>query len=140
MTLVFLDPRRVEALRRTINTDPEFKLAARYMSEDVLLEAGDDRCLIRVREGQVPEIKINPPVSEHGKIGIKAMSESWGKLLQASPSPSYTGLNAGMMRGHLQISGNMELAFAYLWALNRLLDIMKQVPENCAPIEEAGCG
>jgi hypothetical protein len=130
MTLVFLDPRRVGQLCRTINADPEFKLAARFMSEDVLLEAGSERCLIPVRNGRVSEIKINPPAGETGSIGIQATAESWDKLLQALPPPAYTGLNAGMMRGHLQMTGDFELAFAYLWALNRLTDIMRHIPVN----------
>ncbi len=130
MTLVFLDPRRAQQLLQTINSDPEFKLASRYMSEDVLLEAGSSRCIVRVREGRVSEIQIGPTAGEGGSIGIQATAESWSKLLQASPPPTYTGLNAGMLRGHLQITGNLELAFAYLWALNRLLDIMKQVKSD----------
>jgi len=127
MRVVFLDSSKVEHLRNAINNDAEFKLAARYMSEDILLEVNDSRCIVKVRDSVVTEIKLDPPSEDHWSFSIKATADSWDKLLQSSPPPFYTGLNAGMIRGNLQIIGNMEVAFAYLWAMNRMLDIMKQL-------------
>ena len=129
MTVVFLDSSKGERLRNAINNDAEFKLAARYMSEDVLLEVDDSRCIVKVRDGVVAGIKLDPPSDDHWSFSIKATAESWDRLLQSSPPPFYTGLNAGMIRGNLQIIGNIEVAFAYLWAMNRMLDIMRQ-PQN----------
>ena len=126
MKVIFLDSSKVEHLRNAINQDTEFKLAARYMSENILLEADDSRCIIKVRDGVVMEIKLDPPSDVHWSFSIKATAESWEKLLQFSPPPFYTGLNAGLIRGILQITGNVEVAFAYLWAMNRMLDIMRQ--------------
>jgi hypothetical protein len=129
MRIIFLDSNKVEHLRNAINQDAEFKLAARYMSEDILLEADDSRCIVKVRDGVVMEIKIDPPSDTHWSFSIKATAESWDKLLQSSPPPFYTGLNAGLIRGILQITDNVEVAFAYLWAMNRMLDVMRQ-PQN----------
>ncbi len=126
MTVVFLDPGKTGCLRQSINQDAEFKLAARYMSEDVLFEVDKARSIVRVRNGEISEIKIGPSPDEAWSFGISAPAASWEKLLQPAPPPFFTGVNAAMMRGHLQITGNLELAFAYLWALNRILDIMKQ--------------
>ena len=130
MTVVFLDSKKVEGLRNAINNDTEFKLAARFMSEDVLLEVDNSRCIVKVHDGVITEIKLNPPSDDHWSFSIKARAESWDKLLQPSPPPFYTGLNAGMMRGNVQIIGNIEVAFAYLWAMNRMLDVMKQLPDK----------
>jgi len=127
MAVIFLDSNKVEQLRNTLNNDAEFKLAARLMSEDVLLEVGDSSCIVRVREGVVTEIKLAPGSDDHWSFSIKATAESWDKLLQPSPPPFFTGLNAGMIRGNLQIMGNLEVAFAYYWAMNRMLDIMRQL-------------
>jgi hypothetical protein len=125
MRVIFLDSSKLERLRNTMNNDTEFKLAARYMSEDILLEADDSRCRVRVHNGVVTEIRLDPPSEDHWSFSIKATAESWEKLLQSSPPPFYTGLNAGLIRGILQITGNVEVAFAYLWAMNRMLDIMR---------------
>jgi hypothetical protein len=126
MTVPFLNPGQLERLRQDINQDAEFKLAARYMSEDILLEVDNSRCIVKVHDGAIQEINPDPFSNEHWSFGIKATSGSWDKLLQSSPPPFYTGLNAAMMRGNLQITGHIEAAFAYLWAMNRMLDIMKQ--------------
>jgi hypothetical protein len=125
MKVIFLDSSKIDHLRNVINNDAEFKLAARFMSEDVLLEVDESRCIVKVEEGVVREIKLDPSSGDHWSFSIKATAESWGKLLQSSPPPFYTGLNAGMMRGNLQIIGDTEVAFAYLWAMNRMLDVMK---------------
>jgi hypothetical protein len=129
MKVIFLDSSKLEYLRNTINNDAEFKLAARYMSEDILLEADESRCIVKVRDGMVTEIILNPTFEDHWSFSIKATPESWKKLLQLSPPPFYTGLNAGLIRGILQITGNEEVAFAYLWGMNRMLDVMRQ-PQN----------
>lgn len=126
MKVIFLDSNKLDHLRNAINHDPEFKLAARYMSEDILLEADNSRCIFKVRDGILTEIKLGPSSDDHWSFSIKATAESWEKLLQSSPPPFYTGLNAGLIRGILQITGNEEVAFAYLWAMNRMLDIMRQ--------------
>ena len=127
MPAVFLNPNKLKGLQDTMNNDPEFKLAARFMSEDVLLVLDDSRCMVRVRDSAIIEIKIAPPSNDHGSFSIKASAEAWDKLLQPSPPPFYTGLNAGMIRGNLQITGNLETAFAYSWAMNRMLDVMRQL-------------
>lgn len=127
MPVVFLDPNKLIQLQDAMNNDPEFKLAARFLSEDVLLESGDSRCRITVLEGEVTGIILNPPLKDHWSFSITASAEFWDKLLQPSPPPYYTGVNAGMLRGNLQIMGDIEIAFAYLWAMNRMMDVMRQV-------------
>ena len=127
MPVVFLDPNRLKGLQEALNDDPEFKMAARFMSEDVLLESDDSRCRITVRDGAVTEIKLDPSINDHWSFSITAPAGSWDKLLQPSPPPFYTGVNAGMLRGNLQIMGDIEIAFAYLWAMNRMMDLMREV-------------
>jgi hypothetical protein len=127
MTVIFLDSNKVAQLINTLNNDAEFKLAARFMSEDILFEVDDSRSIVKVRDGLVTEIKIAPGSKEHWSFSIEATAESWYKLLQPSPPPFFTGLNAGMIRGNLQILGNLEAVFAYSWAVNRMLDIMRQL-------------
>jgi hypothetical protein len=127
MTVIFLDSNKVAQLINTLNNDAEFKLAARFMSEDILFEVDDSRSIVKVRDGLVTEIKIAPGSKEHWSFSIKATAESWDKLLQPSPPPFFTGLHAGMIRGNLQILGNLEAVFAYSWAVNRMLDIMRQL-------------
>lgn len=126
MTVIFLNRGKVEQLQNAINGDEEFKLASRFMSEDILLEVDELRCLIRVQDGVVTEITPDPGPVDRWSFSIKANVTSWEKLLQPSPPPFFTGLNAGMIRGNLEFTGNLEVAFACFWAMNRMLDIMRE--------------
>lgn len=127
MTFVFLDSNKIGRLQDTMNHDPEFKLAARYLSEDILLEMQDSQCLLKIRDSVVTGVNPAPSSNDPWSISIKATAESWEKLLQSSPPPIFTGLNALLVRGNVEIAGNIEVAFAYFWALNRMLDLMRQL-------------
>lgn len=130
MTAAFLDLSEIEQIRTVMNNDPEFKIAARFMSEDILLEVGNSKCIVKIRDGVLTEIKLDPTFIDPWSFSVKATAESWDKLLQSTPPPFYTGLLGGMLRGNLQISGNLEAAFAHFWALSRMLDVMKQLQNH----------
>jgi hypothetical protein len=127
MSAIFLDQTRHNQLQTALNNDPEFKLAAKYMSENILLEVNGSRCIIEVQDGMVTAIKLDPFLNADWSFSIKATADTWDKLLQASPPPFYTGLNAASIQGKLFFSGNIEVAFAYYWAMNRLLDVIRQM-------------
>ena len=90
MTIAFLDQKKGERLQTIMNTDAEFKLAARFMSEDVLFAADDSQCIVRIQDGVVTEIKYEPSSGDHWSFSIQATADSWDKLLQLSPPPFYT--------------------------------------------------
>ena len=127
MRLVFMDANKIGRLQDTMNHDPEFKLAARFLSEDILLEMEDSQCIFKIRDGVVTGIDPAPHSRDPWDFSLKASAESWEKLLRSPPPPFFTGFNAVMVRGNLQIAGNIEVAFAYFWALNRMLDLMRQL-------------
>jgi hypothetical protein len=127
MAVIFKDPEKIERLRNALNSDPEFKLASKFMSEDVLFEVDNAQCIARVRDGIVVEMKLTPPPGSPWTFAIRATGDSWGKILQLSSPPFYTGLFAAMLRGNMTIEGNLEVAFAYLWAMNRLVDLARRL-------------
>lgn len=127
MAVRFIDSKYTEQFREAINSDPEFKLAARYMKEDVLLEVGDSQCIVKVRDGVIIQIKVEQTVLDPWSFAIRAPVESWEKLLQPIPPPHYDGLFGGMIRGTFRLEGDLPVACAYFWAMTRMLDVMRQV-------------
>ncbi len=127
MKFRLVDPNQVERSRERINSDPEFKLAARFMSQDFLVEMGSSQCIVRVRDGVVTEIKLNPSAMDPWSFAIRGPAEFWEKFLQPLPPPFYNGLFAGIIHVTLKIEGNLEAAFAHFWAINRMFDIMRQL-------------
>ncbi len=125
MTLRFLEPQETENLRGIINRDPEFKLAAKFFSKDILLIAGESRCIVKVREGMMTEIALNPTFMDRWDFSIKASPESWEKFLRPVPPPFHIGLYSGMGRQTFEVGGDLESVFAHYWAVTRMLDVMR---------------
>ena len=130
MSVRFLDLKEVERFREGINNDSEFKLAAKFMTKDVLLEVGDSQCIVKVRDGLITEIKLAPTFMDAWNFAIKAPVESWEKFLRPVPPPFYTSLFAGMIRGTMQVIGDLEAAFAHFWAMNRMLNLMRDMQNS----------
>jgi hypothetical protein len=127
MNILFLDPSYIKRFREGINSDPEFKLAARFMSRDILLGVGDSKCIFSVRDGIVTEINLVPTFMDSWDFSIRATAESWEKVLSPSPPAFYHGLFAGMHRSTFSLDGNLEAAFAHFWAISRMLDVLRQL-------------
>jgi len=129
MAIVFLDQNKLEKIKTVLNGDPEFKIAARYLSADVLLKAGAASCVFKIREGLVNEIRLNP-VMEPYSFSVVATAEAWEKLLLPVPPPYYNEVFAGMQQGTFMIEGDLETAFAYLRAINRQLDLLRKMQNS----------
>ena len=131
MSFRFLNPSETAYVRDAINSDPEFKLASRFFSKDILLIVGDAKCIVKVRDGIVIEIKLNPTFMNPWNFFIKGSAETWQKFLQPIPPPFFTDLYGGISRQHFELGGDIEAAFAHYWALTRMLDVLREL-ENAS--------
>lgn len=127
MSLRFLDPSETAHVCSVINSDPEFKLASRFLFKDILLIVGDAKCIVKIRDGIVTEIKLNPTFMNSWSFFIKGSAETWQKFLQAVPPPFFTDLYGGISRQHFELGGDIETAFAHYWALTRMLDVLREL-------------
>jgi hypothetical protein len=127
MSIRFFDPKAVEGIRSAINNDAEFRLAARCFTNDVLLVAGDAKALVRVRDGVIAEILLNPTFMDAWHFSIEASTESWEKFLQPTPPPFYNALFPGMIRRNFELKGDLEKAFAHFWPVTRMMDVMREM-------------
>ena len=127
MSVRFLNPSETAYVRNIINSDPEFKLARRFFSKDILLIVGDAKCIVKLRDGNVTEIKLNPTFMNPWSFFIKGSLETWQKFLQTIPPPFFTDLYGGISRQHFELGGDIEAAFAHYWALTRMLDVLREL-------------
>ncbi len=127
MTFRFINPSETSHVRDAINADPEFKLASRFFSKDILLVVGDSRCIIKMRDGVVSEIRLNSTFMNPWSFFIKGSAETWQKFLHPIPPPTFTDLYGCISRQHFELGGDIEVAFAHYWALTRMLDILREV-------------
>jgi hypothetical protein len=128
----FLNPSETAHVLDAINGDPEFRLASRFFSKDILLVVGDSKCIVRVRDGNVTDIKLNPTFMNPWSFFIKGSAETWQKFLQPIPPPFFTDLYGCISRQHFELGGDIEAAFAHYWALTRMLDVLRELENESA--------
>jgi hypothetical protein len=134
MSFRFLNPSETARVRDGINSDPEFRLASRFFSKDILLIVGDIRCIAKICDGNVTEIKLNPTFMNPCSFFIKGPTETWQKFLQPIPPPTFTDLYGCISRQHFELGGDIEAAFAHYWALTRMLDVLRELENESAPV------
>ena len=130
MKIRFLDPNRVNQIRNSINNDPEFKLAAKYMSEDILLQVDEKQCILKIRDGVIEDILQAPSPMDQWSFFIKAPEKSWDLFLQPAPPPYFHSLFGATLREDFQFGGNVEAMFAHYWATLRLFAVMRQLQDE----------
>jgi hypothetical protein len=127
MAIRFMDPRETEDIRNYVNGDPEFTLAAGRMMTNVLLQVGESRCVVKVREGKVSEMLANPVFAESCSFYVKGSEDAWAKFLQPVPPPFYMGVFSAMIRQNFEIGGDLLEAFSDFWPLTRMLDVFREI-------------
>ena len=115
MAVHFINPKHTERFREAINNDPEFKLSARQLTEDALLEVGDSQCIVKIRDGVITQIKVEPTNLNRWGFAIRAPIESWEKLLQPVPPPYFDSLWGGMIRGTFRLEGGSSVCICLLF-------------------------
>jgi hypothetical protein len=127
MAVHFIDPVNATSFRDVINADPEFKIAARFMTKDVLIEVGNTKCIVKFRDGVVTQIKSENAFADPWDFAIRGLVDAWEKFLQPIPPRFYDGLLGGMLRGNFRLEGDTISAFSHFWAITRMLDIFREL-------------
>ena len=117
-------------LQEAANSDPEFRLAARFWNTALRLEMGKEALLLHIEKGQITEVVTGhqafaflTPVN----IIVSAPTEDWQKFLERIPKPFYVDLWGAATHHGFKVGGNMESLYAYYPAVRRLFDIMRSL-------------
>ena len=127
MRIRFLDANEIAHVREAINSDPEFRLASKFFSKDLLLVVGGSKCIVKVRDGVITEINLNPTFMNPWNFFIKGSTEAWKKFLQPLPPPFFSDLSGAVARQNFELGGDMEAVFAHFWAVTRVLDVLREL-------------
>jgi hypothetical protein len=127
MAIRFIDPKNASSILEVINADPEFRIAARYMTKDMLVEVGNTKCIVKIRDGVVTLIKSENAFADPWDFAVRATVDAWEKFLQPVPPRFYDGIFGGMVRGNFRLEGDTISAFSHFWAVTRMLDIFREL-------------
>jgi pimeloyl-ACP methyl ester carboxylesterase len=128
-----LDRDETRYVQKRINGDEEFRIAARFMSHDILFGCGERQCIVRVREGILTNIVFDPSPLDKWDFFVRAPEEGWELLLKAIPPPFYQGFFTAAMRENFQFGGDVEALFAYYWAIHRMLALFREMENEGVP-------
>ena len=114
------------ALLEAINSDPEFRLAARYWNGSFRLGmAPDEAYVFRIRDGRAVDVNRQPTPFDAWDFEIGGPADGWKQLLSAVPPPFYQDVASAVLRQGFTLGGDVESFFAYHGALRRVIDVMR---------------
>lgn len=104
----------IENLAQLVNRDPAIVRWGRHMSETFMVEVGDTRFLLTVRDGKIEKLEKGPFTQRSWSFAIRASRDSWEKFWQQPPAPGWHDLFALLRRGDVKFEGDQRVLMAYL--------------------------
>jgi pimeloyl-ACP methyl ester carboxylesterase len=132
----FIQPDQINRICSSLNNDREFHLASRFFSKDILLVVDDTKGIVKLRDGVITEIQLNPTFMNPWSFFIKGSAAAWEKFLQLPPPPYFSDLSGLIARRHFEVGGDVETMFAHFWAVNRMLDVFRECQSGSVPAPE----
>jgi hypothetical protein len=114
------------ALREALNSDPEFRLAARYWNGALEFCISERRCVVNLAEGEVTDVGDSVRGQDQPVV-ISAPEEDWAKLLEVAPRPFYQDFHAASAHHGFHLGGDVGTLWAYYAAVRRSADILRAV-------------
>jgi hypothetical protein len=116
------DPAR---LQTAANDDAEFRMAARYWTATLALEAGGDALRVELDDGRVARCREAAP-GEPATVTVTGPEAGWRELLAPVPRAFYQDLLGGCVQHHgFAVGGDLVAFSAYYQASQRLLALMR---------------
>ncbi len=94
---------------------------ARQVHADMLLEFGDVRAIVRIRDGRVVEIVDRSVPLQSWDFAVKGSELGWIKFWHAMPEAGWHDILALNKRREFSIEGNLQPLMAHLQFIKDLL-------------------
>lgn len=114
----------VEPILKALNRDKEFVLAARYWYADLRFVVGDDPYFMHIENGVVSSFEHGTQGFDPYDINIAGPTDVWAQMLVERPLPFYHDWFAATLHHGFELSGDLESAYAYYFALRRIHAVM----------------
>lgn len=113
------------AVMAAAKTDPEFTRETRYLNGKVKFDIADEHHVLTFTDGKLVDHSTNDVPDSQCKIFVRGTREHWEAMARRYPPPFYQSLQSSAVRHNVQLSDTNE-TFAYLPALNRLMQIVRE--------------
>ena len=86
--------------------DPTMGAMARYFTCTYLWDMGSAKVIVRMVDGKVHEINIDPGPMDSYDFALRASPETWREFARPVPEPMYHGIWSASFRRDLKLEGN----------------------------------
>lgn len=114
--------------------DPVIQAMAKYYTCDFLLDMEELSVLVRMDDGQVREIAVNPPPLTPYQFALRAEAETWRRMAEKHPRPFYHGFLAAATHHGLRIEGDVTVLMQNLRNFTQQIELLREVG---VPVGEA---
>jgi hypothetical protein len=119
--------RWVDEFRRASDEDEELQAHGKYYSCDFLLDMEEHQFLIRMNEGKVEEILVDPgPLDRRYQFIIRASAETWRNFGKEIPPPMYHGIWSASFQRDMRLEGDMLVLMQNLRTLTRQIELLRK--------------
>lgn len=118
--------RWVDEFRRVSDEDPELRAHGKFYSCSFLLDMEEHEYLVRMHEGKVEEILVDPgPLDERYQFAIRAGAETWRQFGQETPPPMYHGIWAASFQRDMSLEGDLLVLMQNLRCVTRQIELLR---------------
>ena len=103
-----------DQLAERVNGNAALVRRGRYVNCAMLIEAGEERHLVRIRDGAVAEVVTGGLLMANFTFALRAPREAWEKFLSPKPPPGFTDIFALQRKKLLRIEGDLHSFMANL--------------------------
>jgi len=115
-----------EALGRALESDPLYARIAGRFGARILFEEAPRSTLVVLDGGRIVRVQAPPPLMAPWDFAIRGESGAWDDLLAAVPPPRCQSIFALAKAGRMRVEGNWLVVMQNVWALTRLLELMRE--------------
>jgi hypothetical protein len=111
---------------QTATKDFEFNREMRYYTGKLHVAVGDKAWLATYDDGKLVSVEPSATDPDDAAIWIKGTDEQWQDMTAEHPRPFFQSLQSSSAKHGVLLSNTHQL-YAYLPALNRLMQIFRQL-------------
>jgi hypothetical protein len=118
--------RWVDAFTRATNENEELQAHGKYYSCNFMLDMEEHRFIVRMHEGKVEEILVDPTdLDARYQFIVRASADTWRNFGQETPPPMYHGIWAASFRRDMRLEGDLLVMMQNLRTFTRHLELLR---------------
>lgn len=122
-----------EAWRTAVAADRELEVFGKWSTLGFTLRVGEDVFLVRLREGGIEEVIVEPDVDDSRGFTLAGTPEDWEAFLQETPPPFYHDLLAMNIRvPTFSIEGDLHPFVQHIRTIKRIFRIAQSLGARIA--------